>query len=123
MTELFLSKSFDFEAAHFLPHVADDHKCRRVHGHSFRCELQLKGPLDPKMGWVMDYAEVKEKYQGVYDQLDHRFLNENPELNNPTSENIAIWIWDQLKPNLPELHSVKINETCNSACVYFGPTP
>jgi len=121
MSELILSKSFNFEAAHFLPNVPEDHKCRRIHGHSFRCEIKIKGALDEKMGWVMDYADLKEKYAEVRSKLDHQFLNEHPDLSNPTSENIALWIWSQLKPILKDLYSVTINETCNSACTYFGP--
>lgn len=115
-------KTFQFEAAHFLPHVPDDHKCRRIHGHSFGVELVIEGSVDDKLGWVMDFTDVSAAFKPLYNQLDHHFLNEDVVgLENPTSENIAIWIWDQLKPSLPMLSCVKVAETCTSACQYDGP--
>lgn len=112
-------KSFQFEAAHFLPNVPDDHKCRRIHGHSFGVELTIEGPVDETFGWVMDFSDVSKAFKPLYEQLDHHFLNEDvPGLENPTSENIAIWIYEQLKPSLPLLSIVKVAETCTSACEY-----
>ena len=87
-----LSKEFTFEAAHLLPNVPEGHKCRRLHGHSFRVEVTVKGPVDPRTGWVMDFGELKEKFRPLEDQLDHRYLNEVAGLENSTSENIARWI-------------------------------
>src|SRR3954467_15393360 len=105
-----LSKQFSFEAAHSLPTVPAGHKCARLHGHSFRVEVTVKGPVDPATGWFMDFAELKQKFAPLEDQLDHRLLNETPGLENPPSENIARWIWTRLKPNVPQLYSITIHE-------------
>jgi 6-pyruvoyltetrahydropterin/6-carboxytetrahydropterin synthase len=118
--KLELRKTFQFEAAHHLPHVPQTHKCRRLHGHSFQAEIAVKGECDPKRGWVMDYAEISEAFKPLLDRLDHYYLNEIPGLENPTSENIALWIWRQLKPRLPLLSEVAVAETCTARCVYRG---
>ena len=113
-------KQFRIEAAHRLPNVPEGHKCARLHGHSFLIELRLEGPLDPQLGWVMDYADVKAAFDPLYRQLDHHYLNDIEGLENPTSEHLARWIWRQLKPSLPQLSKVVVNETCTSGCVYEG---
>ena len=115
-----LTKEFSFEAAHSLPNVPKGHKCGRLHGHSFRVEVTIRGPVDARTGWLMDFAELKEQFGPLEDQLDHRFLNEIPGLENSTSENIAKWIWDRLKPTVPVLHAITVHETCTSMCVYRG---
>ena len=115
-----LRKTFEFEAAHLLPNLPATHKCRRLHGHSFRAEIVAAGACDPKLGWLMDYADISEAFKPLFEQLDHRYLNEIPGLENPTSENIARWIWEQLKPRLPLLTEVIVAETCLSKCVYRG---
>lgn len=114
-------KEFTIEAAHRLPNVPEGHKCARLHGHSFRIALRLRGPVDEYYGWVVDFAEVKRIFKPFYDQLDHRYLNEIPGLENPTSENLAIWIWNNVSPLLPQLWSVVVHETCTSGCEYRGP--
>jgi 6-pyruvoyltetrahydropterin/6-carboxytetrahydropterin synthase len=108
-----------FEAAHRLPHVPEGHKCARLHGHSYRVEIHVSGELDPEAGWVMDFADVKAAFRPLHDQLDHRYLNEVPGLDNPTSENLARWIWARLAGALP-LSAVVVRETCTSGCVYRG---
>lgn len=115
-----LRKTFQFEAAHRLPHVPTDHKCARLHGHSFRVEIAVAGECDPKMGWLMDYAEVSDAFKPILKQLDHYYLNDIPGLENATSENVARWIWDRLKPALPLLTEIVVAETCQSRCVYRG---
>ena len=116
-----LVKSFRFEAAHYLPHAPEGHKCRRVHGHSFICEIEISGEVDEEIGWLMDFKEINKAFRPILDQLDHHFLNEDiPELKNPTSENICRWIWDNLKPGLPQLSAVTLQETRTSRCVYKG---
>ena len=115
-----LRKSFHIESAHRLPLVPPGHKCGRIHGHSFTIELAIEGPVDPVMGWVMDYADIKAAFKPIHDLLDHNFLNDVPGLENPTSEVLARWIWDQLKPALPLLTEVAIAETCTSRCIYRG---
>jgi 6-pyruvoyl tetrahydropterin synthase/QueD family protein len=118
LAEIF--KEFTFEAAHRLPHVPDGHKCGRLHGHSFRVALHVAGPVEPESGWLMDFAELKGRFEPLYRQLDHNYLNEIDGLENPTSENIARWIWDQLKPRLPQLSQVLVQETCTSGAIYRG---
>lgn len=113
-------KEFIFEAAHQLPNVIEGHKCARLHGHSFKATIYLSGDVDPESGWIMDYGEMKEVFQPLYDRLDHHYLNDIDGLENPTSEVLARWIWDQLKPELPLLSKVVINETCTSGCIYEG---
>jgi 6-pyruvoyltetrahydropterin/6-carboxytetrahydropterin synthase len=113
-------KEFVFEAAHFLPAVPPDHKCRRLHGHSFRVEVHVRGALGAASGWVVDFADLKRAFAPLYEQLDHNYLNDVEGLSNPTSENIACWIWDRLKPSLPGLCQVVIRETCTAGCVYRG---
>jgi 6-pyruvoyltetrahydropterin/6-carboxytetrahydropterin synthase len=115
-----LRKSFQFEAAHLLPHLPETHKCRRLHGHSFKVEIVLAGECDAKLGWLMDYAEIKAVFGPIWEKLDHHYLNEIRGLENPTSENIAAWIWQQLKPNLPLLVEVVVAETCTAQAVYRG---
>jgi 6-pyruvoyltetrahydropterin/6-carboxytetrahydropterin synthase len=116
-----ISKTFHIEAAHRLPNVPEGHKCARLHGHSFAVEVHVKGPLDPVLGWVMDFADLKRAFAPVFERLDHRYLNEVPGLENPTSEHLARWIFDELKPTLPLLDHVIVHETCTSACRYDGP--
>ena len=113
-------KVFTVEAAHRLPHVPEGHKCARLHGHSIRIELHLSGPVDPQAGWVMDFADVKAAFKPIYDRLDHHYLTEIPGLENPTSEQLATWIWDQTKPLLPLLSAIVVHETCTSGCRYTG---
>ncbi len=113
-------KEFTFESAHHLPNVPEDHKCRRLHGHSFRVRLAVEGEVDPVTGWVMDFADIKAAFEPLLKRLDHYYLNEIPGLENPTSEVIAKWIWAELKPKLPLLSEVKLWETCTAGCTYRG---
>lgn len=114
-------KVFTFEAAHRLPNVPDGHKCGRLHGHSFRVELHLTGELDPHLAWVVDFADVKAVFKPILERLDHHYLNDIPGLENPTSERITVWIWDQVKPLLPQLSQVVVHETCTAGSRYRGP--
>jgi 6-pyruvoyltetrahydropterin/6-carboxytetrahydropterin synthase len=113
-------RAFTIEAAHRLPHVPSGHKCSRLHGHSFRIELHVSGEVDARLGWVMDFADLKAAFQPIYDRLDHYCLNDIPGLENPTSENLARWIWKETKPHVPLLSKVVIHETCTSGCSYEG---
>jgi 6-pyruvoyltetrahydropterin/6-carboxytetrahydropterin synthase len=114
-------KAFGFEAAHRLPHVPEGHKCARLHGHSFRVEVHVAGRLREPEGWVMDFADIKTAWRPIDDALDHRYLNDVPGLENPTSEVLARWIWERLAPTLPGLAKVVVQETCTTGCVYRGP--
>jgi 6-pyruvoyltetrahydropterin/6-carboxytetrahydropterin synthase len=113
-------KEFTFEAAHRLPNVPSSHKCARLHGHSFRVEIHVRGSVGDSSGWVMDFADLKTAFQPLYDQLDHNYLNEIEGLSNPTSENLARWIWRRLRPSLPGLCQVTVRETCTAGCIYRG---
>ena len=115
-----ISKTFRIEAAHRLPNVPAGHKCSRLHGHSFAIAIHVSGPLDPELGWVMDYADLKAAFAPLFEQLDHHYLNEVPGLENPTSEELARWVWERLAPRLPLLSKVVVNETCTTACEYRG---
>lgn len=115
-----LIKEFTLEAAHRLPELPPAHKCHRLHGHSFRIEVIVRGPVDPKLGWVIDFADVKAAFQPVFDLLDHNYLNDVPGLENPTSENLAVWIYEMLKPGLPLLAEIVVHETCTASCRYSG---
>ena len=114
-------KAFHIEAAHRLPNVPAGHKCARLHGHSFKVELVVSGPVGDDSGWVMDFADVKRAFAPLYERLDHHYLNDIEGLGNPTSERLAAWIWDRLKPALPLLSAVVVHETCTSGCRYTGP--
>lgn len=111
---------FTFEAAHRLPHVPATHKCARLHGHSFRAEVHVRGAVDPDQGWVMDFADVRAACEPVRLRLDHHYLNEIEGLANPTSEVLAQWIWTHLAGDLPGLHAIVVRETCTSGCTYRG---
>ncbi|MFV0477262.1 MAG: 6-carboxytetrahydropterin synthase QueD [Parahaliea sp.] len=113
-------KEFHFEAAHRLPHVPAGHKCARLHGHSFHVRLSVSGDIGKISGWVMDFSDLKAAFKPILDELDHHYLNDIPGLENPTSEQIARWIWQRLEPVLPTLSAVEIRETCTSGCIYRG---
>ena len=113
-------KEITFEAAHLLPNLPEDHKCRRLHGHSFHIRIFVDGPIEKETGWVQDFADIKNAFNPIYKQLDHHYLNEITGLENPTSEYLSIWIWDRLKPNLPDLSKIEVMETCTSGCIYRG---
>ncbi len=115
-----LRKTFQFEAAHLLPHLPKSHKCRRLHGHSFQVEVAVAGECDAKLGWLIDYAEITEAFKPILEKLDHYYLNEIQGLENPTSENVAAWIWKKLKPRLPLLTEIVVAETCTARAIYRG---
>jgi len=114
-------KVFSFDAAHELPNVPPQHKCRRLHGHSYRVEIHVQGPPDPKSGWVIDFADITKAFHPLLKQIDHQHLNRIDGLENPTSENIARWIWQHLKPELPALSKIVVQENPTCGCVYHGP--
>ena len=115
-----LIRSFRFEAAHALPKVPPGHKCSRVHGHSYRVDIHVTGPIEPHTGWVMDFGQIKQVINPIIDRLDHAMLNDVEGLANSTSECIAVWLWEQVKPSLPLLSAITIWESENSRCIYCG---
>ena len=115
-----LTKTFQIEAAHYLPLLAKSHKCSRMHGHSFQIEVRVEGECDPQLCWLMDYSDIKTAFQPLFDQIDHNCFNDIHGLENPTSEMLAKWIWDRLKPSLPLLTKVIVAETCTARAEYQG---
>lgn len=113
-------KEFSFDAAHVLPNVPKGHKCGRLHGHTFYVRIYIEGPVGEQTGWVMDFGDLKAAFKPIYDQLDHYYLNDIEGLENPTSENLAKWIWQRLKPELDLLSLIEVRETCTSGCLYRG---
>ena len=112
---------FTVEAAHRLPNVPEGHKCARLHGHSFRIEVHVGGPVDPATGWVMDFADLKRAFAPTFDRLDHHYLNEIDGLAPPPRANLARWVWGQVQPAVPGLSRIVIHETCTSGCSSTGP--
>jgi 6-pyruvoyltetrahydropterin/6-carboxytetrahydropterin synthase len=115
-----LEKSFRFEAAHHLPNVSEGHRCARVHGHSYRLTVRVKGTVDPQMGWFVDYGEINEVVKPIVEALDHRDLNLIPGLENPTTEAVCVWIWNRIASEISGLDAVEVAETENTSCVYRG---
>ena len=116
-----IHREYRFEAAHFLPRVPEGHKCARMHGHSYMVMVVIEGEIDPVLGWVMDFGDMDQHVLPIVNALDHRVLNDMEGLVNPTSELLAVWIWDRLKPGLPLLSEIVVHETCTSGCRYRGP--
>lgn len=115
-----LVRDFRFEAAHRLPRLPATHKCHRLHGHSFRFSVHLEGEVDPQTGFLIDFGDIDELVEPTVAKLDHYFLNEVEGLENPTSEILAAWLWQRLRPALPGLQAITVAETCNARCVYRG---
>jgi 6-pyruvoyltetrahydropterin/6-carboxytetrahydropterin synthase len=116
-----LSRTFQIEAAHRLPHAPDGHRCRRLHGHSFKITVTVAGEIAQPEGWVFDFAEIDAAFEPYRERLDHHYLNEVEGLENPTSENLAIWLWRALIDALPGLAAVEVGETCRGHVTYRGP--
>ncbi len=120
-----ITKKFDFEAAHFIPAFEEGHKCREMHGHSFKVEVKIKGELNEELGILMDFADIKAVVKPYIEYMDHACLNTLGErddialLKNPTSENICIWLYQELAPKLPMLKSISVAETCTSGAEYY----
>lgn len=113
-------KEFSFDSAHRLPNVPDGHKCGRLHGHTYRVRVYVRGLANEPTGWVIDYADIASAWAPLHEQLDHRYLNDVPGLENSTSENLARWIWLRLCDRLPGLSKVLVRETCTAGCEYAG---
>jgi 6-pyruvoyltetrahydropterin/6-carboxytetrahydropterin synthase len=115
-----LRREYRFEAAHFLPAVPPGHKCARVHGHSYRVELALTGPVDPRTGWLIDFADIDEAWSDLHRRLDHRTLNDVPGLENSTCENLAAYLFGEVRAKIPQLSAVTVWETTDACCIYRG---
>lgn len=117
---MLIYKEFSFDSAHFLPNVPEGHKCKNMHGHTYRLKVVIEGEPDPVFGWIMDFKELKDAVNPVIDQLDHKLINDIQGLENPTAENITIWIWKQIKPLLPLLSRIELFETPTTGVIYSG---
>ncbi len=115
-----LVHEFRFEAAHLLPRVPAGHKCARLHGHSFKIEVAISGLVNEETGWFIDYGVLHDAWKPIHDQLDHNYLNDVPGLDNPTSENLARWLWEHLHPSMPSVTRITVFETCDARCEYEG---
>jgi 6-pyruvoyltetrahydropterin/6-carboxytetrahydropterin synthase len=115
-----ITRTFFIEAAHRLPHVPEDHKCARLHGHSFQITLHVTGDVDPRMGWILDFAEISRAFEPVHALLDHRYLNDVAGLDNPTSENLARFVLERIRLPAGQLSAVSVSETCNSRCIVYA---
>ena len=113
-------KDFSFDSAHFLRHVPDGHKCKTMHGHTYKLRVVLKGEPHPHLGWIMDFKDLQDCVCPVIEQLDHKLINDVQGLENPTAENITIWIWQQIKPMLPQLNRIELYETPTTGVIYSG---
>jgi 6-pyruvoyl tetrahydropterin synthase/QueD family protein len=116
-----LTKDYRFEAAHRLPQVPPDHKCFRMHGHSFCVEISIAGEVDQAMGWLQDFGDITAIVEPMLKrELDHRTLNDIPGLENPTSEVLCGWLWRRLASQLPRLSAITVHETCTARCTFRG---
>ncbi len=118
--EMQIYKEFSFDSAHYLPNVPEGHKCKNMHGHTYRLRVVIEGQPDPHFGWIMDFKELKDALTPVIDQLDHKVINDIKGLENATAENITIWIWNQIKPVLPLLSRIELYETPTTGVIYSG---
>lgn len=113
-----LRQHFQIESARRLPNLQEGHPCGRMHGHSFKIILTLVGEQHPVTGWVLDYHEISERMKPLLGELDHRVLNDVQGLENPTSENLALWIFTKARPLIAGLQKVTIMETPFTECSY-----
>jgi 6-pyruvoyltetrahydropterin/6-carboxytetrahydropterin synthase len=116
-----LKKEYRFEAAHWLPRVPAGHKCSRMHGHSYRVELTVTGPVDERTGWLIDFSAIDEVWAELHGRLDHRTLNEVPGLENSTCEVLSAYIWAVVRQSIPQLSAVTVWETTDACCTFRGP--
>ena len=115
-----LLKTFRFDAAHYLPFDPEGHKCRGLHGHSYRVDIHVAGEVDPDLGWLIDFAELKKIIEPIVDALDHQFLGDIEGLENSTSELLAEYLWNRIQPQLPILSKIALWESDTSCCIYCG---
>ncbi len=116
-----ITYEFWFDAAHRFVHMPVGHKYAGLHGHSFRAEIAVGGTPDPKSGFIVDFARLEAAGEGIRDRLDHRYLNEIAGLENPSLENLARFVWNELAPQFPGLTRVAIRrDSHRQGCVYTG---
>ncbi|QEC74546.1 6-carboxytetrahydropterin synthase QueD [Mucilaginibacter ginsenosidivorax] len=117
---MIIYKQFTFDAAHFSPNVPEGHKCKKLHGHTYQVTIFLEAAVLESDGWVMDFTELKAIVKPLVAQLDHSLLNDIEGLENPTTENLAIWLWQKIYPQLQILKRIELKETPTSGVIYEG---
>jgi 6-pyruvoyltetrahydropterin/6-carboxytetrahydropterin synthase len=113
-----VTRNFSFEAAHSLPHLPAGHKCRDLHGHSYRVRVEVRGSLDER-GFVVDYGEIKQAVDPLIARLDHKNLNDLFDFPT-TSEHLAAWMFHEIRKNLPGLSRIVLHETTGTSVIYEG---
>ena len=113
-------KKFHIESARSLPNLPDKHPCSQVHGHSFEIILKVYGELNEKTGFIIDFQEIEDSFNPIRNLLDHAYLNDIKGLENPTSENMCKYIWEEIKPKISGLVEIEIKETYSTGCIYRG---
>ncbi|MFF5727171.1 6-pyruvoyl tetrahydropterin synthase family protein [[Kitasatospora] papulosa] len=117
---LSITKEFHFSASHVLDHLAADHPCARMHGHNYILEVELSAQpseLSPA-GFVRDYRDLGALKKWIDEFLDHRHLNDVMKDKNPSSENLAMWVYGNWQREIPEMTAVRISETPKTWATY-----
>lgn len=116
-----LAKQFNFDAAHTLDRGDLGETSLRVHGHSYRAEVVLRGEVEPASGMIVDLGILDRELAAIRDRLDHHFLDKVPGLAIPTIENLCKFIWDALADGLPGLYSVRVlRDSSRDSATYYG---
>ena len=113
-------KKFNIESARSIPNLPKTHPCHHIHGHSFKIIISVKGPVNKQNGFVTDFQDIDDAFSPFKKELDHSYLNDIEGLQNPTSENICIWIWNKIQSSLPNIYKIEIKETDSTGCIYKG---
>ena len=113
-------KIFKIESARSLPNLPDGHPCKNVHGHSFKIIITVTGDIQKDSGFVIDFKDLVAAFQPIHKLLDHSYLNEIEGLENPSNENLCVWIWKKLSKTLSGLKQIEIKETDLTGCIYKG---
>ena len=115
-------RTYIFHSARYIPTLDENHPCSKMHGHTFKMAVEINGPIDKKIGFVMDFYDIDKIVNNhIIKFIDHKILNEIDGLSNPSSEYLAIWIWEKLKPHLPLLSTITISEEHGTGMIYKGP--
>ena len=117
---MIIFKQFTFDSAHFLPMVPEGHKCREIHGHTYKLTIFIEGSVDPILGWVSDFSDIKIAVGNTLSVVDHKLLNNISGLENPTVEHVIKWLWDRFKRDMPGLSRIELYETPSSGAIYDG---
>ncbi len=117
---MIIYKKYFFDAAHYLTNFEKNHKYSKIHGHSYEVIIRILGQADKTNNWVINYDDIDNVINPLIEKLDHKTLNEIKDLGNPTSENLARWLWKRIKKKIKNLESIEINRPRIGGCIYFG---